>query len=269
MKEKILILGASSYIGENLLFFLKKKKYKVLCTYNKNYKTIFKYFTSIKLNIEKVNFFSFPKDIGTIIILLDTNPKNQKDLNKYLNFLKKLKNYLLRNNVKKIIYISSGSVYEVEKRNLSFNAKSKIRGEKIFLNNNNKFKTVVLRIFFPYGNNQKNRMIPNLINNLMSKKKINILKNSYKIYPTHVSDIAKVIIKVMKNKNLKGIFNVYNPKESMSMHDICKIILGKKIIGKLFNFRKIKNLKINHTHQNLLKNLNIKLFQLEYKRLLR
>ena len=50
MKEKILILGASSYIGENLLFFLKKEKYKVFCTYNKNYKTIFKYFTSIKLD---------------------------------------------------------------------------------------------------------------------------------------------------------------------------------------------------------------------------
>ena len=73
----------------------------------------------------------------------------------------------------------------------------------------------------------------------------------------------------MKNKNLKGIFNVYNPKEKMSMHYICKIILGKKIINKLFSFRKIKNLKINHTHKNLLKNSNNKLFQLEYRKLLR
>ena len=269
MKEKILILGASSYIGENLLFFLKKEKYQVLCTYNKNYKTIFKYFTSIKFNIEKVNFLSFPEDISTVIVLLDTNPKNQKDLNKYLNFLKKLKNYLLRNNVKKIIYISSGSVYESDKKNLSLNAKSKIRGEKIFLYNKNLFKTVILRIFFPYGKNQKNRMLPNLMNNLLSKKKVNILQNSYKIYPTHVSDIVKVIIKVMKNKNLKGIFNVYNPKERMSMYDICKIILGKKIINKLFNFKKMKNLKINHAHQNLLKNSNIKLFKLEYRKILR
>ena len=103
----------------------------------------------------------------------------------------------------------------------------------------------------------------------MSKNKINILKNSYKIYPTHVSDIVKVIIKVMKNKNLKGIFNVYNPKERMSMYDICKIILGKKTMNKVYNFKKIKNIRINHTHQNLLKNSNIKLFQLEYKKLLR
>ena len=269
MKEKILILGASSYIGENLLFFLKKEKYKVFCTYNKNYKTIFKYFTSIKLNIEKVNILSFPENISTIIVLLDTTPENQKDLNKYLNFLKKLKNYLLWNNIKKIIYISSGSVYEADKKKLSLNAKSKIIGEKIFLYNKNQFKTVILRIFFPYGKNQKNRMIPNLVNNLMSKHKINILQNSYKIYPTHVNDIVKVIIKVMKNKNLKGIFNVYNSKERMSMHDICKMILGKKIISKLFNFKKIKNLRINHTHKNLLKNSNIKLFQLEHKKLLR
>ena len=103
-------------------------------------------------------------------------------------------------------------------------------------------------------------MIPNLVNNLMSKHKINILQNSYKIYPTHVNDIVKVIIKVMKNKNLKGIFNVYNSKETMSMYDICKMILGKKIINRLFNFKKIKNLRINHTHKNLLKNSNIKLF---------
>ena len=73
----------------------------------------------------------------------------------------------------------------------------------------------------------------------------------------------------MKNKNIKGIFNVYNPKERMSMHDICKMILGKKIINKSFNFKKIKKLKINHTHQNLLENSNIKLFQLELKNLLR
>ena len=267
MKEKILILGASSYIGENL-FFLKKEKYKVFCTYNKNYKTIFKYFTSIKLNIEKVNILSFPENISTIIVFLDTNPENQKDLNKYLNFLKKLKSYLIKNNIKKIIYISSGSVYRLIKK-IKFKCKSKRRGEKIFLNNTNQFKTVILRIFFPYGKNQKNRMIPNLVNNLMSKHKINILQNSYKIYPTHVNDIVKVIIKVMKNKNLKGIFNVYNSKETMSMHDICKMILGKKIINKLFNFKKIKNLRINHTHKNLLKNSNIKLFQLEHKKLLR
>ena len=167
----------------------------------------------------------------------------------------------------KLIYISSGSVYETGKVK-SLNARSKINAEKILCNLNKK-KIIILRIFFPYGKNQKNRMLPNLINNLKSKNKVNILQNSYKIYPTHVSDIVKVIIKVMKNKNLKGIFNVYNSKETMSMHDICKMILGKKIINKLFNFKKIKNLKINYAHHNLLKNSNIKLFKLEYRKFLR
>ena len=37
--------------------------------------------SSIKFNIEKVNFLSFPEDISTVIVLLDTNPKNQKNLN--------------------------------------------------------------------------------------------------------------------------------------------------------------------------------------------
>ncbi len=265
--KNILIIGASSFIGQNLIKKIEQNV-SIYATYNSTKKLVrkknVKYF---QFNIYNPNFNNIPENIDNIIFLAHPKIQGTDKLKLFYKNLKIIKKKLLFKRFNKLIYISSGSVYETGKIK-SLNARSKIKAEKI-LSNLNKKKIIILRIFFPYGKKQKNRMLPNLINNLMSKNKINILKNSYKIYPTHVSDIVKVIIKVMKSKKLKGIFNVYNPKERMSMHDICKIILGKKTMNKVYNFKKIKNIRINHTHQNLLKNSNIKLFQLEYKKLLR
>lgn len=265
--KNILVIGASSFIGLNLIKKIRQNAL-IYATYNSTKKLVRK--KNIKFfqfNLYNPNFNNIPENIDCIIFLAHPIIQGTDKLKLFYKNLNIIRKKLLLKKFNRLIYISSGSVYETGKVK-SLNARSKINAEKILCNLNKK-KIIILRIFFPYGKNQKNRMLPNLINNLKSKNKVNILQNSYKIYPTHVSDIVKVIIKVMKNKNIKGIFNVYNPKERMSMHDICKMILGKKIINKSFNFKKIKKLKINHTHQNLLENSNIKLFKLELKNLLR
>lgn len=265
--KKILIIGASSFIGINLLYLLKKKKRKnVYCTFYKNFISIFKYFFSIKLNLLKFNIFSLPENINTIVLLADIKPKNQKHIIEYSAFLKNLKKYIIKNKISRIIFISSGSVYENKKKSL--NAKCKINAEKILLRNNKKFKTIVLRIFFPYGQNQKKRMIPNLIENLKFKKKINILDDSYMINPTHVYDIVKIILNMIYDKNANGIYNVFNHLETINMHQMCQLILGKKTKEKVFLYNKINYLKINYTYKNLLVNKKIKLFKNEIKKLL-
>jgi len=264
--KTLLIIGGSSFIGKNLLNKLKKK-YLIYATYYKK-EIINKHnIKTSKFDINNPDLTIFNKKIDAIIFLSQPIITNNKNLKHFLKNLKILKKKIIQRQISKLIYFSSGSVYEKNYNKLSLNAKTKKAAEKILFNSNKKYKIIILRIFFPYGKNQKNRLLPKLFQNL-KRKKINILDNNYNIFPTHVDDIVKVVKKVLTNNKYEGIYNVFNYKEKLSMFEICKIVLKKEIVKKIFVHKKINNLNINYSFNNLLFKKKVKLFKSEYKSLL-
>ncbi len=204
--KNILIIGASSFIGQNLIKKIKQNA-SIYATYNSKKKLVKKkniqYF---KFNLYNPNFNNIPENIDYIIFLAHPKIQDTDKLKLFYKNLEIIKKKFILKKFRKFIYISSGSVYETGKKK-SLNARSKIGAEKI-LYNLNKRNIIILRIFFPYGITQKKRMIPNLVNNL-KKKEVPILDHNFKIFPTNVEDITKCILMVMQKKYF-GIYNVFN-----------------------------------------------------------
>ena len=119
-KSKIIIFGGQGYIGTNLINFLKKKETEIIsigrnANLNKNNNTdnIYKFVKTFKTdffnlkNLDKINF-----DHSTIIF----SGLNGKVSNKTfaLQFTKLIK-FLNKKKIKRIILLSSISVYGIKK----------------------------------------------------------------------------------------------------------------------------------------------------------
>jgi dTDP-4-dehydrorhamnose reductase len=119
MKNKILILGGSSYLGSNL-FYLLNKKYDVYLTRNVNNRKNYNKFI-YKKNKEKIIDINLNKNVElnnfkfSIIINCIGNTKNYNNKNYNL----KISNCLLRKNLllldklkfKILLHISSSMIY--------------------------------------------------------------------------------------------------------------------------------------------------------------
>ena len=93
---------------------------------------------------------------------------------------------------------------------------------KNFLNNFDKnINLIWLRLFYLYGYGQNDKsLIPYLIKNSRAiPKKINMVLDYI-----HVDDVANLIPKIIKSKNISGIFNVANG-EGLSILTIYKLIV--------------------------------------------
>jgi nucleoside-diphosphate-sugar epimerase len=257
--KKILITGASGFIGSHLNKVLKKK----------NYKTIPLGFNHIKNDLIKCDLLNKSKlenllsDVECIIHCAGYNNtskslsfKQEKKIwkNNYLvskNLIKSAKNM----NVKKFIFLSSSKVVrENSKQKINENinpspqteyAKSKLMSEKFILKygNKNGIDVICLRPTLVYGTGCKN-----FINTIYNLTKINIMLNFNKINNLisliHIEDLCEAIIKVMtSNKKKQKIFLLTGPK-NISISEICFLIK---------NFSSKKILKINLSYNFLLR----------------
>ena len=140
---RVLITGSSGFIGYRIYNFLKKRKINIteISRSKKNSKT--------NLKIDLTEFKKINKKFDVLIhCAANTPPKyNNREIKKnYLinyNILKIAK----ETGIKKIIYLSSMSIYEKNKKRIYENSqktskdvygKTKLHGERIFLNNNSK-----------------------------------------------------------------------------------------------------------------------------------
>ncbi len=256
---KIAIIGASSFVGKNLILLFKKKKIKIIATYNKSKKKLSdsKLIKWKKLDIteNKTNYYKF-LDYPDIVINLAW-----RDIPNYLSkshlqtftFQKKFNYNLIKNGLKNLIVL--GTCYEYGKvegaisENHNCNphipyslAKLKLLKSILDLKKKYIFKFTWLRPFFVYGLNDKRKTLYSLIKEIDEGKdiKLNVCGSLVRDFLS-IEYLIKVIFKISKLNQDIGILNVCSGK---------KITIKNFIISNLKNKEKIKRINMNGKNPN-------------------
>ncbi len=270
------VTGSGTLLGNTIARYLLKKNYKVICAYRK----------TVPFNLKKTNNanlykfdltkkFHLKKNIDFFIHCAGAIPSENLTLKKYMKInylgLKKILKSLSLSNCKKIVLISSTSVYgkvkkkyltekNITAKKISNYAKSKLKMEKLLIYHCKKKKInfLILRLPAIVGKNSKNNFISNLIKNIYEGKDITISNPNLKFNNLiHVNDIAIIIEKYLKLKNKNFIFNL-SSTYPIKLINICKIII-KKLKKKnqiILSNKKNKGFRIQ-LNKNLLKEFNI------------
>lgn len=263
--NKILITGCSGYIGSCLVQYLKKY-YLIYGVDKTNFK--FKKDKRIKFfNLNLKNFDYLNKLIKKIkpdlIIhlaaesIVDENIKYKKF---YINNILTTTNILRamkQNQINKIIFSSTASVYDEKRDKLKETAKinpknkygkTKLSCEKLILNSKNNF--VIFRFFnvcssitkYKVGemHNPETHLIPNIVNSLINNRKLKVYGNNFNTKDgtairdyIHILDICDAIYKSSKliyKKKISEILNLGNNK-GYSVNQVylkCCLILKKQ-----------------------------------------
>jgi nucleoside-diphosphate-sugar epimerase len=139
--------------------------------------------------------------------------------------------------VRQFCLVSSGAVYEPftgllqEEAALAprgFLGASKLASEIIALPFAGLFKLSILRLFFPYGPGQRDRLIPDLIRRIRCGEAVQVTANGkgMQLVPTFVEDIAEVFLASIES-SWTGIVNVATP-EVLSIRGIAELI-GRRL----------------------------------------
>lgn len=261
--QKILITGASGFIGSNLINSLKKN-YQLICIFNKKNSKINNLKSDkilwIKADLSKKKQIKIiPKDID-ILIHLAADPRtflqsSKKDVQIKRN--KKITNnlieYLKDNKCKLFLFFSSCYVYSGNKNEiLKENLKTKpIEALGISKKNSedllsefskiSKQKIIILRLFSVYGKNaKKTHYLLKLINSFKNKIEKSILIQDPKIKRDYINiydlitAVKKIItLKIAKYKKNFYVFNISTGK-SITNQKIAlylkKILKSKKTV---------------------------------------
>lgn len=241
---KILLIGASSLIGKNIIKYFPKKK--IYSLYNKNKPKIKKANVKYKkLNLTSVNEIKKFKDydfdgiidcgwIGVYGSL--RNNKIQKKNRLYtINLIKLINKILIKNKIKFFISFGSQAEYGPKLNPISErtqlnpktlygrekNTKCKILS-KFCTNNNIRF--VWLRIFSCYGDyEKKDWLIPYTIRNMLLNKTLKFTTGNQKWDYLHVRDIVAATFISCVNKKVSGIFNLSSNKSTKVKSIIIKL----------------------------------------------
>ena len=256
---KIAIIGASSFVGLNLIRELKKRKYFITATYNnqkmkmsKSNRIIWK---KLDIRQNKKNFYEFLGAPDVVINLAWRDIPNYLSKRHFETFqIQKKFNYnLIKNGLKNLIILGTCYEYgnvkgEISERktckpNIPY-SKAKlqllnyIRKKKKDYN----FKFTWLRPFFVYGYNKKRETLFSLIKKINQGKKIKIevpgkLKRDF----ISVKYLNNVIYKVIKLNKDFGIVNICTGKGKT---------IEQFIYENLKNKNKIKDINITSNNPN-------------------
>ena len=254
MNKKILVTGGSGYKGVKLIKKLISLNYSVInidTNYFGNYFIKHPRVKNYKLDIQQINRINI-KGVSACIHLAGIANDPMTDLNQSLSWeitalgTKILMEKLIKNNVKKIIFASSGSVYGIKsEKNVTENLdlepistynKVKMVTERIILSYSNEIKVVILRPATVCGYSPRMRLdlTVNLLTfQALTKKRITVFGGNQKRPNVHIDDIIDAYIFFIR-KNKTGIFNI--GFENLSILEIAKkisnIIDSKVIIKK-------------------------------------
>ena len=222
MKNILLIVGGTGFIGLSILNYLNKKnnKFKKIITIStSNSKLeILKKFNNLKIqHISKkiIKLKSLPKCDN--IMYLALSKKSQADVKNFKHFINLLEMSEFKG---KILYTSSGAVnkYLDNKKNKKFSYKdyaiAKIKNENLLRKITSKnIKSSIARCYTFVGKFiplNSNFVIGNIISSILNKKSI-ILKNSKKVVRSymHTDELSRSLINILykSNKNCPT-FNV-------------------------------------------------------------
>jgi nucleoside-diphosphate-sugar epimerase len=247
---KIAIIGGTSFIGQNLIKHLDKKKIRIIATYNSN-KPIKTKFSTVwkKLDIRKnkknyLKYLEYP-DIVLNLAWPDIPNYRLRKHFKTFYYQKKFNHNLIKNGLKNLIIL--GTCYEygkingrisetaTEKPTIAY-AKSKLKLLRsiLELKKNNYFKFTWLRPFFVYGENKKRRNLFSLIKEIDKNRieKLQICGNLVRDFIS-IKLLCSIIFKIiMFNKDL-GILNICCGKGTTVKHFIKKNLKNKKNLKKI------------------------------------
>jgi len=252
---KVVIIGANGYIGKNLSKHLDNN-YEVIKYTSRGSNSIFNENGLIKES------FELPSDTD-VVIYLSQSPfyRDVPDSARHLFNVNQtsaiqIANIARKNGVKKFVYTSTGNVYKKsldlldEKSVLNYEdwyALSKINAENGLLLFKNDMDIKIYRLFVVYGENQSDRLIPNIINSIKNKKEIYINRTSQNteydglnITLSYIGDICDIIKQGIEKNIDENVFNI-NHSEVLTLKEVANKIsslVGTEPIFKLQdNFR--------------------------------
>ncbi len=248
----ILVTGGGGYIGTLLINELMKlnKKVRVIDTFwfgnfikkNKNLEIV-------KKDILNCNDKDF-KDIKTVIHLASVANDPASNLDPKLTWeisclgTMKLCELSKKNNVKKFIFASSGSVYGIKKEKkvhenlklipISDYNKTKMIAERVIKSYKDYFEFYLIRPGTVYGYSPRMRldlMINILTFQALTKKKITVFGGKQIRPYIHIQDMVNVYLFMLKKKLPSGAYNASagNLSASDTANEIKKIIRDCKI----------------------------------------
>ncbi len=230
MAIKIFVTGASGYLGTNLVRKLNQKGYFIKALVRNVNKAEALKSKNVKVIIgDIININSYEKelkDVDVIYHLAAIIGNNNKELNflVHVEAVKKLIEAAKKNNVKRIIYVSTISASYLKR---SHYAESKLQAEKLFFNSG--IPTTIIRPNLIIG-----RKSPQLekISTMVKLPLIPVVGSGKKlIQPINVEQLSEVLIKLLENKNFINHTISISGSEKITFNQFLDII-SKNIIGK-------------------------------------
>ena len=267
---KILLTGATGFIGKSFIKKLSKKSFKIIALSRKNHRDennvqyiqdtirldkkfsiIKKFEPEVLIHLSWEGIPNFSKSI------LKKNIEDQKIFFKKISLFKNLKKIIVTGSC--LEYQNKIGKREESDRLTNLNDLGKTKNERFkFIKKtlNDKIRLYWLRIFYIYGKDQrKGSLIPLLLDSA-KKKKLVKLKNVFNSHDyIHVDDVSSVIKKLLL-KNIKS--DVYNVGYGRSISIISIIRTLEKLLNKKITFKsyeKSKKYSFYSCNHKLRKNL--------------
>lgn len=258
-RNTILVLGGTGFIGYHLLkktlklgwiSFSASRKKPIKNRYLKKVKYL-------KLDFKKLENLKV-RDYDFIVNLSNIHYSKAFTL---INFFKKIK-------IQKYLEVGSsaeyGNINKVLDENtkckpISLYGKNKLKITKNALKifKKHSFPVIVVRLFQVYGLfDNKNKIIPFVINNCLKNKRFNLTEGFQTRDFCHINDVVNAVIKLLTSKNKKVTGKIFNIGfgRSISIKRLVEKI--KRKIGKglpVFGKKKISNQEIIHSKSSIKK----------------
>ena len=238
---KVLIIGSGGFLGKNLFNYLLDQNIDVIGCSSAEHHGICADTGLLSSQ------FSIPPDTHTVIYLSQSPYYRQVPemaehlLNVNVVSAVKVAEIARRANVKHFIYTSTGNVYEPSFEPLSeeapvsrnnWYALSKIHAEESLSLFRNDFDVTIMRLFGVYGTGQTDKLIPNLFNTVLQRRKVFVDRNSIdandidglRISLINVVDLVKIFLQCITSSNLKSYLLNISSHEVVSIRHITKLI---------------------------------------------
>lgn len=297
--NSLLLFGGTGFIGQSILNYflkntpLKKKINKIVIVsrypikINKFYKDLKNNYDVIKINsdISKLKKLPCVDYVIYAAILKNYN----KDHEAFVNYLNLAKKYHLNS---KILYLSSGAIYGVQKKikgfkenylnfnkKINFNKKSKYKIKYSYIKLKNeellkefakkfKIKASIARCFTFAGEYlplTSQYVLGDIIKNILKNEDIRI-KSNYKIIRSymHSDDLVEWLLKIINNSNVDcPVYNV-GSDDHISIHELATMLSKKYSLNidfkdKILNKKKdiyVPNIEKAKNELNLVNNFN-------------